>query len=74
MWLLEEGRPQGPALIDVIRLSLELESDHYRARVLTHIARGRTLEGAVRDAYVRAAEGISSQHYRRQVLDALGQD
>lgn len=71
-WLLEEGRPEGPALISVIRLSSELESDHYRARVLTHIARGRTLEGAVREAYVRAAEGIASQHYRRQALDALG--
>ena len=71
---LEHGNPDPAALVDVIKLAGELDSDYYCSQVLQHVASRRRLEGAARDAYVTAAESIGSRHYRQRALAAIERD
>ena len=68
---LRSGNPDAAALVDVIKLAGELDSDYYCAEVLQQVASRRPLEGAARDAYISVAESIGSRHYRQRALAAI---
>lgn len=68
---LRSGNPDAAALVDVIKLAGELDSDYYCAEVLQQVANRRPLEGAARDAYISVAESIGSRHYRQRALAAI---
>jgi hypothetical protein len=69
--LEHEVRLSESELTRLIEASRAIESDHYRSELLVEIAERHRLEGAARDAFMRAMEGIESRHYRGPVAEAL---
>jgi beta-lactamase regulating signal transducer with metallopeptidase domain len=55
----------------LLRATRNLDSDHQLAEVLVHFADGRRVEGAVRDAYLEALDGIGSRHARERAAEAI---
>jgi len=58
-------------LTEVLKSSTELSSDYEQATLLVLIADRHRLEGGLRDAYLSAAYGISSEHEKNRVMAAL---
>ena len=55
-------------LARVVDASMSVESDHYRAELLTKIGGMDLRDAALQAAFVRAASDITSDHYKAQVL------
>ena len=65
----ERTADQVAAAIDLA--ARHIESDHELSTFLVHAGRTVDLNGAVRDAYIEALEGIESDHQRSQARQAL---
>jgi beta-lactamase regulating signal transducer with metallopeptidase domain len=65
----KDATPQTLAL--VLESARTIHSDYQRADLLVTTAHAHRLDGALRDAYLKAADGIGSSHDRGRALDAL---
>lgn len=70
--LIERGQLNEAALDRVLRIAgTKVGSDYYRAEILTSVAGHYELTDGVRDAYVRAVDGMESDHYRHAAYSTL---
>jgi hypothetical protein len=59
------------SLARIIAEVQKIGTDYEKARVLTEVAQKYPIEGSIRDAYIKAANSISTEYDRNRTLAAV---
>jgi hypothetical protein len=60
-------------LLGLLESARRIDSDHERGGVLLDLAAGQEVDGEVRREYLKTAEGLDSEHWRKRALQAVGE-
>ncbi len=58
-------------VLGVLGSAMRIGSDHSVTRLLVEVAEAYNIEGDIREAYIRVAESVSTEHQRNKALAAL---
>jgi hypothetical protein len=68
---MHEHKLSDQSLAKIIAETQKIGTDYEKARVLTEVAQHYNVQGATRDAYIKAANSIGTEYDRNRTLAAI---
>jgi hypothetical protein len=68
---MDTNKLSNASLAKVLDAVLRIQSDNEKSRVLTTVARSYSLDGTLRDSYIKAADSIHGEFERNRALAAV---
>ena len=69
--LISQNKLSDASLAKVLEAAVRITSDYDKARLLVALARDYSLQGALRESYIKAADSIHSEYERNRALAAV---